>query len=124
MEHGVDCGEVMGHYELQHHAAAVAADQFAGDRSVGYERGRLERAKGRWTMGLFIAGRLAAISGLAGLSISGLSLLGFVNAGGIAAAAGTLALSGSFFLLMLAAHCVDKRHAVELEIRAKTGLRD
>ncbi len=77
----------------------------------------LKQSLRRWTAGLLVSGSLAAISGLTGLGIGLISLIGLANADARLGETGTVCFVLAFPLSFLAAHCVDKIDETDKRIR-------
>jgi hypothetical protein len=95
--------------------------------SVDPDMHRLEMSLRRWTAGLLISAVLGGLTGLTGLGIGALSILGVAHETSVVTL-GTLSIALSFPLLILAAHCLDKVDACDKAIRLercrKTGFKD
>lgn len=91
-------------------------------------RTRLERSLRSWNIALFISALLGAVSGLGGLVIGFISLVGLTDREQGLSILGTLLIVASFPLFILAAHCLDKTgeidKAIRLEYCRQHGLND
>lgn len=96
---------------------AVAIQNTTISRSELRKKTSLEQRERRWTAVLFVLVMLGAISGLGGLAIGGLSLLGVIDSNTGLPLFGTLLNAASFPLFFLAAHCMDKADAADKAIR-------
>lgn len=86
------------------------------------------KIRDRWQAALFTSAALGVFSGLAGLIISGLSLLSFFKDSKEIGNAGACLIVAAFPLMMLTAHCLDKIYAADKAIRLdycrRHGLKD
>lgn len=106
---------------------AIAIPQITGVMTAS-EDTLLRRSLRRWTAGLFVSAILGAVSGLGGLAIGAMSLVGLVSPGTELSTLGTVFVAASFPLFGFAAHCLDKASAADkaigLEYYKQQGLKD
>jgi uncharacterized membrane protein YfcA len=81
------------------------------------DAGPREKSRRYWTWALFGSAVGGAIAGVCGLFIGLVSLLGLTDSRSALAVVGTLMVAVSFPLFLLAAHCLDRIHAIDWEIR-------